>query len=43
MNYVTSDLHGEDEKFEQLLRLIRFSSSDKLFVIGDVIDRGKEP
>lgn len=43
MNYVASDLHGEDEKFEQLLRLIRFSSSDKLFVIGDVIDRGKDP
>lgn len=43
MNYVTCDLHGEDEKIEQLLRLIRFSSNDKLFVIGDVIDRGKEP
>lgn len=43
MNYVTSDLHGEDEKFEKLLQLISFSSNDKMFVIGDVVDRWKEP
>ena len=35
-----SDLHGELHFFEQMLKQINFSSSDQLYIIGDVIDRG---
>lgn len=38
--YVTSDLHGfSPERFRELLKKCRFSDSDFLFVLGDVIDR----
>ena len=35
-----SDIHGELDKFEQMLELIRFSDEDHLYILGDVIDRG---
>lgn len=38
--YVISDIHGFNEKFEQLLEKIQFEKSDKLFLLGDYIDRG---
>ena len=40
MIYCVSDIHGELDKFEQMLELIRFSDEDHLYVLGDVIDRG---
>lgn len=40
MIYCVSDIHGELDKFERMLELIRFSGDDRLYVIGDVIDRG---
>lgn len=40
MIYCISDIHGELDKFERMLELIRFSDSDHLYIIGDVIDRG---
>ncbi len=40
MHYVTSDIHGEADRYFQMLKLIQFSSSDELYIIGDVIDRG---
>ena len=40
MIYCVSDIHGELDKFEQLLELIRFSDADHLYILGDVIDRG---
>lgn len=40
MIYCISDIHGELDKFECMLELIRFSDSDQLYIIGDVIDRG---
>ena len=40
MTYCVADIHGELDKFEQMLRLIRFSDEDHLYVLGDVIDRG---
>ena len=43
MTYVMSDIHGEYEKFIQMLELIKFSDDDELFVLGDVVDRGPEP
>lgn len=43
MTYVMSDIHGEYEKYLQMLQLIKFSDEDELFVLGDVLDRGPEP
>lgn len=40
MIYVMSDLHGEYDKFIKMLELINFSSTDTLYILGDVIDRG---
>ena len=37
--YVTSDIHGFSlPKFKQLLKVIDFSYSDWLYILGDVID-----
>lgn len=40
--YVISDLHGQYKSFLDLLSLIKFSYKDKLYILGDVIDRGPE-
>ena len=40
MLYCMSDLHGELDKFERMLELIKFSGADHLYILGDVIDRG---
>ena len=42
MVYVTSDIHGRKEEFNELLKQIYFSENDEIFVLGDVLDRGKE-
>ena len=42
MNFVCSDLHGNDKKYRAMLEKIRLGSDDRLFVLGDVIDRGKD-
>ena len=39
MIYCMSDLHGERALFERMLERIRFSDGDRLYIIGDVIDR----
>lgn len=39
-HYVLSDIHGEGERFHRMLEKIRFSREDKLYILGDVIDRG---
>lgn len=41
--YVISDIHGEYGKFMELLDMIHFSDEDILYVLGDVVDRGKNP
>ena len=43
MIYVMSDLHGCYEEYCKALELIDFSSEDTLYVLGDIVDRGKEP
>lgn len=44
MIYVTSDIHGEYDLFLKLLKEISFNpAEDKLYILGDVIDRGKKP
>ena len=41
--YAVSDIHGEYEQYMDLLRKIRFSEEDTLYVLGDMVDRGPEP
>ena len=41
--YVISDIHGEYEKFLEILRMIDLDPDDMLYVLGDVVDRGPHP
>lgn len=40
MIYVFSDPHGQYEKYRAMLEVISFRSTDTLYVLGDMIDRG---
>lgn len=40
MTYCISDMHGDLERWNNMLELIRFSGEDTLYVLGDAIDRG---
>ena len=42
MTYIISDIHGEYELFMRLLDKIKFSSGDKIYVLGDMIDKGTQ-
>lgn len=42
MDYFVSDLHGYYGLFCRLLDKIKFSGQDRLFVLGDMIDKGPE-
>ena len=41
--YVMGDIHGIYYAFNNMLRNIKFSENDTLYIIGDVVDRGPEP
>lgn len=41
--FVISDIHGEYEQLKTLLAKMNFGAQDKLYVLGDVVDRGPEP
>ena len=43
MIYVMSDLHGQYDKYKEILNQIRLKKSDTLFIIGDVCDIGPAP
>ena len=43
MTYVMSDMHGEYDKYIAMLEKIHFSDSDKMYILGDVVDRGNKP
>lgn len=40
--FVMSDVHGQYETFMQMLDRINFTSRDKLYILGDLIDRGPD-
>ena len=40
--YVISDLHGQYKMFMKLLEKAAFSDADKLYMLGDAIDRGPD-
>ena len=39
MVYVLSDVHGRIDRFESILHQIDLNEDDRLYVLGDVIDR----
>ena len=41
--YITSDIHGQYDKFKALMEKINLKDEDTLYVLGDIIDRGPEP
>lgn len=41
-HYVMADIHGEGARFHEMLKKIDFSDADKLYILGDVVDRGPE-
>lgn len=41
--YVMSDIHGAYEAYLKMLDKISFSDGDALYILGDVLDRGKNP
>ncbi len=43
MNYVMSDIHGEYDKFLEMLQKIDLQDDDTLYILGNVVDRGEEP
>jgi len=42
MRYAISDIHGCLKSFQALLKKIKFSKKDELFLLGDYIDRGPD-
>lgn len=43
MIYCVSDIHGEYERFQALLSKLHLGNHDRLYVLGDVVDRGQRP
>lgn len=43
MIYVTADLHGYLEDWQRLMKKIRFTDDDTMFVLGDLVDCGPDP
>jgi len=43
MRYIVADIHGCCDQYRMLLEKIQFSEKDKLYVLGDAVDRGPEP
>lgn len=41
MTCVMSDLHGQYDKYLQMLKKIGFGDGDTLYILGDVIGRGE--
>ena len=42
MIYVMSDIHGCEARYRNILKQIRFTKQDQLYILGDVIDRGPD-
>lgn len=42
MIYVTSDIHGRYDRLQKLIKEIDFKDEDTLYILGDMVDRGKE-
>lgn len=42
LTYVLSDIHGRQDRFRDILKKIKFSDCDELYILGDVIDRNPD-
>lgn len=42
MTYVVSDLHGNYDKFKELIERIGLKDTDILYVLGDIVDFGEQ-
>ena len=42
MNYVCADIHGRWDKYQAMLDDLNLGEDDKLYILGDVIDRGED-
>lgn len=42
MTYAISDIHGHYDRYQAILKQIRFGDEDTLYVLGDMIDRGPD-
>ncbi|MCF0115834.1 MAG: fructose-bisphosphatase class III [Erysipelotrichaceae bacterium] len=42
MHYLISDIHGDYEHFIEILNLIHLQEEDELYILGDLMDRGKD-
>ena len=42
MNYCISDLHGRYDLYLKMLERIGFSEEDRLYILGDFVDRGED-
>lgn len=42
MKYVMADIHGNYDKYIEMLKLIDFKDDDLLYILGDVLDRGPD-
>lgn len=40
--YCISDIHGDFERYQEMLQLIQFTHKDTLYILGDVIDRNAD-
>ena len=40
MTYVISNIHGNYDKFQEMLEKIRFKDSDVMYILGDIVDYG---
>lgn len=38
ITYCMSDIHGDLDRFQKMLKEIAFSAADSLYILGDVID-----
>ncbi len=42
MIYAVADLHGSLDKFNKLLKEIKFTDNDIMYVVGDIVDYGEK-
>ena len=43
MRYIISDIHGCKKQYLELLKKIKFSNQDHIYILGESVDRGEQP
>ena len=42
MVYIMSDIHGRKDCFDDMLKQIKLTENDTLYILGDVVDRNSD-